>query len=268
MNKELGPTDSHYYFRNYNTNCVTSNQPSLDFPKRDYIVQIARFDPSKGIDTVIRSYGHLRRHFMTNLPREKTPQLCIAGHSSIDDPDATRIFDATMSLIENEFSELAGDISVMRLGPVDQELNVLMSNAAIALQLSTREGFEVKVSEALHKGVPVIATTAGGIPLQVTDAKNGFLVSPGDHEKVAEYLHLLLTDKERYAQMSRYAASHVSDEVSTVGNMLSWLFLADSMTREGQEIKPDGRWVNDLAREGAGVPYEEGEPRLPRHHKT
>lgn len=84
------------------------------------------------------------------------------------------MFDKTMDLIENEYPDLASDISVMRLGPIDQELNVLMSNAKICLQLSTREGFEVKVSEALHKGVPVIVTRAGGIPLQVEDGKSGF----------------------------------------------------------------------------------------------
>jgi hypothetical protein len=37
-----------------------------------------------------------------------------------------------------------------------------MQGATVALQLSTREGFEVKVSEAVLKRVPVIATKAGG----------------------------------------------------------------------------------------------------------
>jgi glycosyltransferase involved in cell wall biosynthesis len=54
-----------------------------------------------------------------------------------------------------------------------------ISNAKVALQLSTREGFEVKVSEALHKGIPVVTTKAGGIPLQVEHGKNGYLVDPG-----------------------------------------------------------------------------------------
>jgi hypothetical protein len=39
-------------------------------------------------------------------------------------------------------------------------LNALMSNARIAMQLSTREGFEVKVSEAIHAGIPIIACTS------------------------------------------------------------------------------------------------------------
>jgi len=37
-----------------------------------------------------------------------------------------------------------------------------MQGATVALQLSTREGFEVKVSEAVLKRVPVIASKAGG----------------------------------------------------------------------------------------------------------
>ncbi|KAI5206033.1 trehalose synthase [Aureobasidium subglaciale] len=269
LNKELRPEDSQYYFENYNAHALAVNQPQLDFPTRDYIVQIARFDPSKGIDTVIRSYGELRRKFYKDTPVSQTPQLCIAGHSSIDDPDASAIFDETMELIDAEYPDLANDISVMRLGPIDQELNVLMSNAKICLQLSTREGFEVKVSEALHKGVPVITTRAGGIPLQVEDGKSGFLVDSGDYRKVAEYMYKLFTDEELYSTMSKYAASHVSDEVGTVGNMLSWLYLADTMAGEdGRKLEPKGRWINDLAREGAGEPYGDSEPRLPRHYKT
>jgi len=58
------------------------------------------------------------------------------------------IYDKTMDLIEKEFPEFRNDISVMRLGPVDLTLNALLSQARVALQLSTSEGFEVKVSEA------------------------------------------------------------------------------------------------------------------------
>jgi hypothetical protein len=53
-----------------------------------------------------------------------------------------------MALIEESFPDLKEDISVMRLGPIDQSLNALLSQARVALQLSTSEGFEVKVSEA------------------------------------------------------------------------------------------------------------------------
>jgi hypothetical protein len=143
----------------------------------------------------------------------------------------------------------------MRVGPTDQILNVLMANARVALQLSTREGFEVKVSEALHHGVPIIATRRGGIPLQVEHGKSGFLVDVGEHDVVANYLNHLFTDKEAYETMANYAANNVSDEVSTVGNALSWLYLADELANGEKKVEPNSRWINDMAREKAGYPY-------------
>lgn len=151
----------------------------------------------------------------------------------------------------------------MRLRPSDQVLNALLSKAKIALQLSRREGFEIKVSEAAHKGKPVIVTRAGGIPLQCRNGKSGFLVDVGDTDAVADCLYRLWTDEELYQRMSTYALSHVSDEVSTVGNGLNWLFLASELS-QGRMVVPDGAWINDLAREGAGLGYDEEEPKLPR----
>ena len=142
-------------------------------------------------------------------------------------------------------------------------LNSLMSNARIALQLSTREGFEVKVSEALHTGKPVIACRTGGIPLQIEHGKSGYLTTPGDNEAVAKHIYDLYTDEGLYRQMSQYAKTHVSDEVGTVGNAAAWLYLAVMYSR-GIKIKPNGAWLNDLLRTETGEEYVEGEPRLPR----
>lgn len=168
-----------------------------------------------------------------------------------------------MTHLECRFPELLPSISVMRLAPNDQLLNTLLSSSHTVLQLSTREGFEVKVSEAIHKGKPVIATNCGGIPLQVQHGKNGFLVEIGDWKGAAAHMLELWTDEERYKRMSEYARVSVSDEVGTVGNALAWFYLADKWV-SGGGVKPEGRWVNDLARGEAGIPYGEGENRLPR----
>ena len=138
-----------------------------------------------------------------------------------------------------------------------------MANSRIALQLSTREGFEVKVSEALHAGEPVIASRTGGIPLQIEHGKSGYLTTAGDNEAVANHLYELYTDEALYRQMSQYAKTHVSDEVGTVGNAAAWLYLA-VMYHRGIKIKPNGAWLNDMLREETGEEYVEGEPRLPR----
>ncbi len=117
------------------------------------------------------------------------------------------------------------------------------------------------------QGKPIIATRAGGIPLQVEDGKSGYLVARGDHEAVAQHLYDLVNDYDLYESMSEYAKTHVSDEVQTVGNALSWLYLASNLAGKNT-LRPNERWINDLARETAGEPYQEGEPRLPRHLST
>jgi glycosyltransferase involved in cell wall biosynthesis len=142
-------------------------------------------------------------------------------------------------------------------------LNALMANSRIALQLSTREGFEVKVSEALHAGKPVIASRTGGIPLQIQHGKSGYLTEVGDNEAVAQHLFDLYTDEMLYKTMSQYAKSHVSDEVGTVGNAAAWLYLAVMYSR-GVKLQPKGAWINDLLRAETEEPYAPGEPKLPR----
>ena len=59
----------------------------------------------------------------------------------------------------------------------------------------------------------------------------------------------LYTDDEIYRQMSTYAKSSVSDEVSTVGSSLSWLYLATKLFKR-EKIDLNQRWVYELARAG------------------
>ena len=266
LNKPLNEWSTQYYINLYNQKAHNIRMTEIDFPDREYIVQIARFDPSKGIPDVIKSYQEFRhRLYKMTGTHANAPQLVIAGNGSVDDPDGTQVHDETMAHIEKHCPNLIDDISVQRLEPNDQLLNALISNAHTVLQLSIREGFEVKVSEALKKGRPVIATKVGGIPLQVQHEKNGFLVEPGDYHQVATHLMQLWTDQQLHERMSDFAANNVSDEVGTVGNALSWFYLADQFSQGKKEVgEPDGKWINDMARNEAGFPYTEGEVQLPR----
>lgn len=278
--------DVAYYGRVFNASCRNSGMPLINFPNGktdppiaisdpaivdmanftlldEYIVQIARFDPSKGIFDVVDSYEKFYNRLTAAFPDTKPPKLLICGHGSVDDPDGSLIYDAVVSHIEHNIPYLIENICVMRLGPSDQVLNALLSKAKVALQLSTREGFEVKVSEAIHKGTPIIATRAGGIPLQVENGKNGFLVDVGDTDAVAQHLFDLWTDDELYNRISRYGIKNVCDEVSTVGHSLNWIYLASKLSKH-EPVKPNGRFINDMAREEAGYPYLPEENRLTR----
>ncbi|KAH8991044.1 trehalose synthase [Lactarius hatsudake] len=258
LNKDLGSWDSQYYMGEFRSLCAKEKMTELAWPARDYVVQVARFDPSKGIPNVVDSYAKFRELLKTKgkLDGDDIPQLLICGHGAVDDPDASIIYDQVIKLIHSEaYRHLAKDIIVMRIPPSDQLLNALMANSKIALQLSTREGFEVKVSEALHAGIPVIASRTGGIPLQIQHGKSGYLCDVGDNTAVAGHLYDLYTDEKLYEAVSSFARKNVSDEVGTVGNAAAWLYLA---------VIQHGQWINDLLRKETGQLYKEGEPRLPR----
>ncbi|KAL4913709.1 hypothetical protein BDW62DRAFT_191938 [Aspergillus aurantiobrunneus] len=263
LNKPMREEDTAYYGRVFNSMVRNSGMPVIDHPADEYIVQIARFDPSKGIPDLVEAYEKFYKRMKHSVPDRAPPKLLICGHGSVDDPDGSIIYDSVVAHIESSIPELADHICIVRLGPSDQVLNAVMSKAKVALQLSTREGFEVKVSEAIHKGRPVIATRAGGIPLQVIDKGNGFLVDVGDTDAVAKHLFDLCTDNELWMKMHKFALAHVCDEVSTVGNSLNWLYMASTLSK-GEAMKPNERWINDMAREEAGIPYQEGENRLKR----
>ncbi|KAI0328121.1 trehalose synthase [Cubamyces sp. BRFM 1775] len=264
LNKPLDEWDLQYYMGEFRQLCVKEKMTELGWPARDYIVQIARFDPSKGIPNVIDSYARFRKLLAEKEPSTEPPQMLICGHGAVDDPDASIIYDQTMQLIHGQYAEYAQDFVVMRCPPSDQLLNALMENSKFALQLSTREGFEVKVSEALHAGKPVIASRTGGIPLQIEQGKSGYLCEPGDNAAVAQHMFDLYTDDDLYEQMSEYARTHVSDEVGTVGNAAAWMYLAVMYCSRHVRLQPNGAWLNDLMRTECGEPYQPGEPRLPR----
>ncbi|RAO65083.1 uncharacterized protein BHQ10_001095 [Talaromyces amestolkiae] len=264
LNKDMRDWDYAYYGRIFNHACRNAGMPPINYPDDQYIVQIARFDPSKGIINVLKSYKEFRRLLTQHSTNVRSPKLLICGHGSVDDPDGSLVYDDVLKWIRQNASALSDDITVMRLGPSDQVLDTLLSNSRIVLQLSEREGFEVKVSEAIHKGKPIIATRAGGIPLQVEDQVNGFLVDVGDVQSVANHLLRLWTDSDLYERISSCDSSYrVSDEVSTVGQALNWFYLC-SLLSQNMSLEPKGRWIHDLARESLGQEYTKADGKLKR----
>ncbi|KAG0134993.1 hypothetical protein HOY82DRAFT_468769, partial [Tuber indicum] len=176
----------------------------------EYITQIAKFDRSKSIPDVIESY-HNFHVILKNL--ELTTFSC--GHGAIGDLDAELVPVVTRELLQDSrYATIVQDVVVILT--CMPALNAIITKAKIVLRLSLREGFEVKVSKALHHGKLVVATRPGGSSLQIEHGNSGFLVDVGDTEAVASHLFDLYTNHDLYARMSKQAKASVSDEVGTV----------------------------------------------------
>lgn len=225
LNKPIDEKHQRYYMNLFNKYAVADGSSALDL-SRPYIIQIARFDPSKGIPDVLDSYLHLRK-LMKGVNILNVPQLVITGNGSIDDPDRAPIFEECMKIIsQKEFKNIKDDIKVVRLPHVDQLLNTLLRKSYVVLQLSTKEGFEIKITEALMKGKPVIITNAGGMHLQVMDGFNGLIVKVGENKLVSQHLYDLFVDKKLYEKMSDAAEKLYDRSLLTIPNATRWLRLA------------------------------------------
>ncbi len=107
-------------------------------------------------------------------------------------------------------NELGLDECVELLGWVagDIKINILKQADAYVLP-SYNEGFPMGVLEAMSCNIPVIASTAGGIPDAITNNIDGLLIEPGDVESLKMAMNRLIefpveTEKMRDAAKKRF----------------------------------------------------------------
>ncbi|GMA60888.1 N-acetyl-alpha-D-glucosaminyl L-malate synthase BshA [Alicyclobacillus fastidiosus] len=93
------------------------------------------------------------------------------------------------------------------LGKQD-EVATLVAAADVLLLPSSKESFGLVALEAMACGIPVIGSTAGGIPEVVVDGKTGFLSQVGDVDKMSEDTLRLLQNDELYESFSQGARRH------------------------------------------------------------
>ncbi|KAL9655602.1 hypothetical protein ABK040_002266 [Willaertia magna] len=234
LNKPISEFHTRYYITVFNEILRRDGQEPLDIT-RPYIIQTARFDPSKGIPDVLDSFRRLRKRWRKNgQDPEKAPQLVLIGHGAIDDPEGVSIMLETKSNIAtSSFDKIAQDIKICRLSHNDQMLNALLRKASVAIQLSHKEGLELKVSECLAKGKPMVIYRTGGMPLQVLEGDNCFVIERGNTKEVADKLYQLLTDNQLYETMSRSAKEKLKYEFFTVNNTMQWIYMACKLLEDG-----------------------------------
>lgn len=223
LNKPLSESVNLYYQNLFNRICIDNGETPVDFSKM-YIVQVARFDPSKGIPDLLESFYQLYQMHKGDKDRGFNVGLVICGHGSVDDPDGSLVFEELSQQVASEkMCPIRHLITKVRLPPSDQLLNMILQNARACCQLSTSEGFEVKVTESLMKKVPVIVYRSGGLPLQVKHGRTGFIADVGDIFTVAKYLDTLLFDTEAYIRMKAEIEGENYNVVSTPFQAMFWM---------------------------------------------
>ena len=191
-------------------------------PTRPILTQISRFDRFKDPVGVIRAYQMVKQ--------THDCQLVLLGGGAHDDPEGAQVLAEVMEAAGND-----KDIHVLNL-PADShlEVNAMQRASTVVLQKSLREGFGLTVSEALWKGKPVIGGATGGIPIQILDGNNGYLVSSS--EGAAFRIRFLLNHPEIAVEMGRRGVEMVRQNFLLTRHLRDYLLLILSLDHPGEDF--------------------------------
>jgi glycosyltransferase involved in cell wall biosynthesis len=165
---------------------------SMGCEDRLIILVVAHLIPEKGVDVAIRA--------LAELPSRAV--LWIAG----DGPERQRLADLAHAIgveARVQFLGLHSDVS-----------QFLRAADCFVCPSLWQEAAGLVILEAMACGLPVIASSVGGIPEFVTPGETGYLYSAGDAHGLADHLTALSSDPSRLAHLSLRARARVLNEFS------------------------------------------------------
>ena len=188
------------------------------------ITQVSRFDPWKDPAGCIDVYRIIKKQ----IPNVQL--LLIAGMAT-DDPEGWLYLEKTARHAgEDPDIYFLTDLK----GVNDHEVNAFQRASQVVLQMSTREGFGLTVAEALWKSVPVVGRRVGGIPLQIIEGENGYLVDTV--EQAAERTLSLLKNRDVAAKMGAIGKEHVRENFLLISQLRDYLRMFNDLREPPKRV--------------------------------
>jgi len=195
-------------YNGVDTNCFCTvkkedNRKKLGLPKtRKIIFSVRRLVYKNGIDTLIESAA---------LVAKNNPDILfvVAGKGP------------SRKLIEKSIKELGIENNIKLTGFVPDKLLPVYYNAAdyFVLPSASGEGLPLVLLEAMACGLPVIATTVGGIPEIINHLENGILIPPRNPEAMANAISKIIPDEKLAKSIGEEAKKNVNDRFSWEENV-------------------------------------------------
>jgi len=170
------------------------NAPPLDAEAPPMVGVIGRLSPEKGVDLALQVHRIVARH----LP---TARLLVVGEG----PEQVAL--------KNHAERLGISPSVGWLG-YREDVEEVYRQLAVLLIPSRSEGLPNVALEAMGYGVPVVATSVGGIPEVVNDGESGLLAPSGDAEALAHRVLCILKDPSLRRRLGQRARQEMASRFS------------------------------------------------------
>lgn len=146
---------------------------------------VGRFVPLKNLNFLITTFKEL-------VKERKNVKLLLVGEGPLE--KQTRTWVRKLKVGEH----------VIFVGRVEnEELPQYYSAADIFVMSSTYENFSNAILEAMSCELPIVATKVGGIPLQVKDGENGFLVKSDNIKQFKKAIITLLDNNSLSIEMGK-----------------------------------------------------------------
>lgn len=172
------------------------------------IFYVGRFDPRKGIETLVRAIGQ-------STLRDNTASLHLIigggsrpGHS--DGLERQRIESIVAELEIHTITHFPGRIS-------DEDLPAYYAAADVCVVPSHYEPFGLVAIEAMASGTPVVASDVGGLQFTIESGKTGLLAPPRDEAAFAAAIDQILANPEWRNQLGQAARKRVEARFSWNG---------------------------------------------------
>lgn len=175
----------------------------LNIPERKNIVlYVGRFDPRKGIRTLIQAINILCLRGNNDL------QLMIVGDYLSED-----------EVVKNEYAELKELICKNNMENMTSfegaipyhDMPRYYKAADVCVVPSHYEPFGLVAIEAMASGIPVVASDVGGLKYSVENEKTGLLFEPKKHQELANSINRVLSSPEFKSNLGSKAINRATD---------------------------------------------------------
>ncbi|MDD1792972.1 glycosyltransferase family 4 protein [Enterovibrio sp. ZSDZ42] len=167
-------------------NSVSSLEIDRSHAEQGLILFLGRLGKRKGVKDLIDAFSIV----LKDIPHAR---LALGG-------------DGDIAEFKHQVASLGISNNVDFLGWISgKEKETWLSKADIYCLPSYNEGFPMGVIEAMSARVPIVASTAGGIPDAIEHGLEGLLVQPGDIDTLASHLQLLIDNRQTNAEFSQSA---------------------------------------------------------------
>jgi glycosyltransferase involved in cell wall biosynthesis len=177
------------------------------YPEDKVVMYVGRFDPRKGIETLVRAVGK------SQFRGDKHLKLIIGGGSRPGQSDGME-----RERIEGIVHELGMSDFTIFTGRLSQEiLPSYYAAADVCVVPSHYEPFGLVAIEAMASNTPVVASDVGGLQFTVVSEETGLLAPPQDEDAFAVAIDRILANPQWRDKLGQAARRRVENKFSWNG---------------------------------------------------